>query len=120
MIQSFLLDPYSKSKYWHEKEADKFKLEFEDKSLPNEVKYASKGEILNEFISTFFEYDIYSDPDQDFDRAYAKAINRCFPGRPKQDSNPFYVLEKGFIFRPLSTLSASVARVELFVKETRR
>ena len=111
------IDPYSKSKYWHEKNADKFKFEFANKSFPEEVKYATRGEILNEFISTFFEYNIYSDPDQDFDKAYARAINRCFPGKPRQVNNPFYVLEKGFIFRPLSTLCASVAQLELLVKE---
>ncbi|MEM2146121.1 MAG: hypothetical protein QW279_12220, partial [Candidatus Jordarchaeaceae archaeon] len=56
------LDPYQKNKYWHEKEAYKFKFEFENKCLPKKIRYASRGEILNDFLSTLFEYEIYSNP----------------------------------------------------------
>jgi len=107
------LDPYKKSRYWHEKEAYKFKFNFEDKCLPEKVKNASRGEILNDFLSTFFDYDIYTNPNQSFDKAYARAINRVYPGKPFQKINPFYVLENGFVFRPCSTLTASIVQTEL-------
>jgi hypothetical protein len=106
-------DPYQNSKYWHEKQAYKFKLNFEDKGLPTKVKNASRREILNDFLSTLFEYDIYTDPTQDFDKAYARAINRVYPQKSFQKKNPFYVLENGFVFRPCSTVVASIVQVEL-------
>jgi len=107
------IDPYSKSKYWHEKQAYDFKFEFEEKVLPKDVKNASRGEALSVFSSTFFESNVYASPNQDFDKAYAKAINRCYPGKSSQKSNPFYVLENGFIFRPFGSLASSVVQTEL-------
>ena len=107
------IDPYSKNECWHEKEAYKFKFGFEEKAFPKELKYASRGEVLNDLLSTFFEYDIYSNPDQNFDTAYARAINRCYPGKSNQSSNPFYVLENAFILRPFGTLVPSIVQTEL-------
>lgn len=109
------IDPYSKNYYWHETEAYKFKFQFEEKCLPEEVKNASRGEILGNFFSTFFEYEIYNNPDQDFDKAYAKAKNRCYPGRANQEENPFYVLESGFMNRPADA-TTSVVCTELLLK----
>lgn len=106
------IDPYSKSRYWHETEAYKFKFQFEEQCLPKEIKDASRGEILENFFSTFFEYEIYNNPDQDFDKAYAKAINRCYPGRANQEENPFYLLESSLIDRPADA-TAGVVCVEL-------
>ncbi len=39
------------------------------------------GKDIRGFFSTFFEYEIYNNPDQDFNKAYVKAINRCYPSR---------------------------------------
>ena len=111
------IDPYTKSKYWHEEQAYKFKLEFEDKAFFGDLGYASKGEILDDFASTLFEYDIYSDPRHNFDKAYAMANNRCYPRYSKQIANPFYVLEKGFILRPFSTLMSSIVQTELLSRK---
>jgi len=108
------IDPLSKSYYWHETEAYKFKFQFEEKCLSKEIKNASRGEILGNFLSTFFEYEIYNNPDQDFDKAYAKAINRCYPGRANQEENPFYVIESGFMNRPADA-TASVVCTELLL-----
>lgn len=106
-------DPYQKSRYWHEKQAYKFKFNFENKCLSKDVKYASRGEILNDFLSTFFEYDIYNNPNQNFDKVYTRTINRVYPEKSSQKSNPFYVLENGFVFRPCSTVTASIIQTEL-------
>ena len=110
------IDPLSKSYYWHEKEAYKFKFQFEEKCLPEEIKNASRGEMLGNFLSTFFEYEIYNNPDQDYDKAYAKAINRCYPGRANQGENPFYVIESGFMNRPCDP-TASVVCTELLLPD---
>lgn len=108
------IDPLSESKYWHEKEASKFKFQFEEKCLPEEIKNASRGKRLDNFQTTFFQYEIYNNPDQDFDKAYAKAINRCYPGRANQGKNPFYVIESGFMNRP-AVATASVVCTELLL-----
>jgi len=109
------VDPYTKSRYWHEKEAYKFKFKFEEKCLPEEIKNASRGERLGNFLTTFFEYEIYNNPDQDFDKAYAKAINHCYPGKANQKQNPFYVIEEGFIDRPCDNTTTSVVCTELLL-----
>ena len=110
------IDPYKKSKYWHEKQAYKFKFRFEDGCLSKKIKYAARGEILNTLSSTLFEYDIYTNPNQNFDKAYARAINRVYPGCCFQKNNPFYVLENSFVFRPCSTTIASIVQTELLLR----
>jgi len=107
------INPLSKSRYWHEKQAYKFKFEFEELTLPEKLKDASRGEILRVFLPAFFEWAIHTNPDQDFDEAYAKAINRCYPGRANQNKNPFYVLENGYIFGPGGSVMPSIAEAEL-------
>jgi len=113
------IDPLSKSRYRHEKEACRFKFRFEDKALPKRIRKAARGDILHDFVSTLFEYDIYTNPEQDFDKAYARANNRCYPGKSKQKSNPFYLLENGFIFRPCGTLFRSIVQAELLFERLR-
>jgi len=110
------IDPLTKSRYWHEKQAYKFKFQFEERCLPEKVKNASRGSILGSFLTTFFEYKIHNSPNQDFDKVYAKSINQCYPSRSKQKSNPFYVLENGLILRPCGTITSSVVQAELLLK----
>ncbi|MDO8551787.1 MAG: hypothetical protein Q7S03_03875 [bacterium] len=110
------IDPYSKSSYWHEKEAYKFKFQFEEICLPEEIKNASRGEILGDILSTLFQRDIYNNPNQDFDEAYARAINRCYPDKAKQKKNSFYVLENGLMDRPCDA-TASVVCTELLLEK---
>lgn len=114
------LDPLKKSKYWHEKQAYKFKFDFEEKCLPEKTKDASRGEILGDFLTFFFQYGIYTNPNQDYDKLYAESFNRCYPGKPKQKSNPFYVLENGLIYRPGSGLTASIILAELLLEGINR
>lgn len=110
------IDLLSKSKYYLEKQAYKFKFEFEEPALSEKVKNASRGEVLGDFLTALFEWMIYTNPDQDFDEAYAKAINRCYPNRADQKKNPFYILENGLVLRPCSVVTASVAEAELLSK----
>lgn len=110
------IDPLTKSQYWHAIEACKFEFQFGELCLPKEVKKASKGQILGNFLTAFFEYEIHKNPNQDFDEAYAKAKNRCYP-KANQERNPFYVLENGLIARPCSTILPSVVEATLLSKE---
>lgn len=104
----------SKKRYWHEREAFKTVFEFETLFLPQKVRWASRKRILGDFAHAFFEYEIYRSPNQDFDRLYAKALNRAFPLR-KQNKNPFYVLEDNLIRSPCYTVINSVVETELFL-----
>lgn len=103
------------TRYQMEKEAYEFKFAFEEKCLPKEVKNASRGAILGDFLTAFFEYEIYTNPDRDFDEVYAKAKNRCFP-RADQERNPFYVLDNVLTLSPCSVVTASVVQAELLLK----
>src|SRR3972149_6131819 len=113
------LDLNKKRKFWHEKQAYKFKFEFEEKCLPEKTKNASRGEIFGNFLTAFFQYGIYTNSNQDFDKLYAEAINRCYPGKPKQKSNPFYVLENGLIYRPGGAITSSIVQAELLLKHSK-
>lgn len=73
---------------------------------------------LSGIASTLFEIDVFQNPDQDFDKAYAKAIKRCYP-MFKDASNPFYVLYKRFILRPIGELSTNIIETELYLKEAK-
>jgi len=108
------IDPLSKSKYWQEKQAYQFKFKFEEKCLPEKIKDASRGGLLSDFFTALFEWTIYTNPNQDFDEAYAKTFNRCYPHIAGQKKNPFYVLENGLVLRPCSVVTASVAEAELY------
>ncbi|MFZ5366244.1 MAG: hypothetical protein ACOZBZ_03025 [Patescibacteria group bacterium] len=109
------VDLSTKSRYWKEKEAFRTLFEFEEFALPREVKNASQGQILGDFLTAFFEYEIYTNPNQDFDKLYAQAHNRCHP-QSKQRKNPFYVLENNLVLSPCSVVTTSVAETELLLK----
>jgi len=108
--------PLSKSRYWHEKKAFKFKFKFENLALPKEVKNASRERVLADFLTAFFEHQVYTNPNQDFDKVYAESISRCYPQKPKQKSNPLYVLENSLIFRPCGVATGSVVQAELLAE----
>jgi len=110
------IEPPAKSRYWEEKQAYKTVFEFEEYALPEKVKNASRGLILGDFLTAFFEYEIYTNPDQDFDKLYAQVHNRCRP-QSKQNKNPFYVLENNLVLSPCSVVTASVAEVELLLEK---
>lgn len=111
------IDPSSKTRYWQEKQAYKTVFQFEESALPEKVRNASRGLVLGDFQIAFFEREIYTNPDQDFERAYAEAINRAYPGKATQEKNPFYVLENNLVLRPCSVLTASIAEAELLLEK---
>lgn len=96
--------------YVHEKEAIKTELRFIN-LLPERLKKAALGELLRTFAEGSFECEIYTDPEQDFDKAYARAINRTYE-EAKQEKNPFYVLEKTLVLRPCRATLRSIIYTE--------
>jgi hypothetical protein len=73
---------------------------------------------LSGIASTLFEIDIFQNSDQDFDKVYARAVKRCYP-MFKDTSDPFYVLYKRFILRPLGELTTNIIETELYLKEAK-
>lgn len=103
------VNPLSKSRYWHEKEIIKTEQEFEEILLPQRIREILEVDLLRTFSQTLFEHQIYNNPGADFDKLYAKVINRCYLGASQRE-NPFYVLDSYLIARPVCTVVYSVAK----------
>lgn len=109
-------NPHKLPKYSQELKADKFTHKFIKRHISDEHQKVIRYNELQMITSTLFEIDIFTNDQQDFDKAYARAINRCYP-MTHQTKNPFYVLYKRFVFRPMGELMSSMTEVELYLKE---
>lgn len=103
------IDPDTKSSYWHEQEAIKKELEYEN-SLPEKVINVNRDRILYHYVLTSFEKSIYTSS-IDPDIAYAKAHNEIYGA--KQDKNPFYVLNYFLVDMPCYSAVYSIVYTEL-------
>lgn len=72
--------------------------------------------VLVGITMTLFQIDIFTNPNQDFDKAYARAINRCYP-MAHQTENPFYVLDQNIILTPMWSLMSNMIEMELYLKD---
>lgn len=72
--------------------------------------------LLSTIASTLFEIDIFTNERQDYDKAYARAVNRCYP-MTHQTENPFYVFYKRFVLSPMDELMSSMIEMELYLKD---
>jgi len=70
-------------------------------------------EILYFFLNTLFESQIYKNPDQDFEKAYANAHNIVTVGRAKQKTNWAYILDTFFVEYPCYSTNYSVIYSDL-------
>lgn len=104
------LEPKDKSKYWHERQAVRTALKFVD-SLPENLRRAALGGVLLKLTDALFEIETYTHPNQDFDKVYAQAFNRCYPDA-RQTRNPFYVLMETNISRPCASVLQGVVHIE--------
>ena len=104
--------PNTKSRYWREYEAIKVQLKLQKILLPPEALNAIEANYLRTLLTTLFEYEIHTHPDENFDQLYAKVINRCFL-KAHQTRNPFYTINYYLINRPGCTLTTSIALTEL-------
>ncbi|MEA2020286.1 MAG: hypothetical protein U9M98_00945, partial [Patescibacteria group bacterium] len=101
--------PWSKGRYWHEKEAIKMGVDFERLFLPQWIQKIARIDLLRTFTQSLFERKVYNNPSADFDQIYAEVINRCYL-EANQQENPFYVLDNYLVGRPCNTVMFSVAR----------
>lgn len=98
-------DPESKKDYWHENQALNAELSFE-KTLPQKERNIVRDRITHHFVLTFFEHSIYTNPNQDFKKVFAKANRLCYP--TKQKENPFFLLDTFLINKPCYSTNYSV------------
>jgi hypothetical protein len=111
--------PFNLPKYIEEYSAIEFTHKFINKEISKKEQKLIRYNQLYSLSSTLFEIDILTNDKQDFDKAYARAINRCYP-KAKQTSNPLYLFENNFITRPLMGLIYNIIKVELYLKEAER
>jgi len=104
-------------KYLTEYSAIEFTHKFIKKEISKRRQKLIRYNLLHTLASTLFEIDIFTNDKQDFDKAYAKAINRCYP-MAQQKKNPLYVFNNRFIFRALGMLIHNIVNVELYLEET--
>lgn len=108
--------PFNLPKYIQDYSAIEFTHSFIKREISERDQEFIRYNLLHILADILFEIDIYTNDNQDFDKVYARAINRCYPNA-KQTRNPLYVFEKRFIFSPLSALIHSMANVELYLKD---
>ncbi len=93
--------------YRDEKEAIRVELKYL-KTLPENIQNVVLTEKLLTYATGFFEKEIYTNPNQDFAKAYARSIQKIHPEIDIQ-SNPLYVFNTHLIKYPCySTVYAAI------------
>ncbi len=109
------IDPKSKSYYYHELRAIEMEMKFID-LLSHDAKEARIGNFLYTFANTFFEHEIYKNPECDYDIAYAESRNKVCP-QMRQTRNPFYLLNTFLVEYPCYSTIYSVIYNSLLNKK---
>jgi len=108
--------PHTLPKYLQEYSAIEFTHSFIKREISKRRQKLIKYNLLSTLACTLFEIDIFTNDQQDFGKAYARAINRCYP-MASQTKNPLYVFNKRFILRPLGMLIFHMVNMELYLKD---
>ena len=82
------------------------------KKFSSSVYQAQMSEVLNIFVETLFQIEMFKDPDQNLARLYAKTYNYCFP-KAKQTENYTYLIKFNTVFQPLRHLPHAIALVKV-------
>ncbi|MDP3013978.1 MAG: hypothetical protein Q8M92_07040 [Candidatus Subteraquimicrobiales bacterium] len=104
------------SKYLQDYSAIEFTHKFIRREISEKGQMLIKYNMLHDLVYTLFEIEVFVNDKQDFDIAYAKAINRCYP-TARQTENPLYVFDSRFIVRPLGMLIQNMVDMELYLKK---
>jgi len=108
------INPLEKGIYWREKKALEIEMKLLKKLSPTLYK-ALFGEFLIVFRRVLFEIQLYSNPQQDLGKLYARTFNQCFK-KAKQKNNPLYILDEDISSRPFSSLPHAIAQGEILKK----
>lgn len=109
-------NPNKLSIYHSEYKANKFVYKILRAYVDRKTQEVIRYNLLSDLAFALFQIEIYTDDKQNFDVAYARAINKCYP-MARQKKNPFYVLNKDLIISPLEDLIDCMAFVEFYVKD---
>lgn len=109
-------DPNHLPVYLLEREADKSTLNFIRSQAPEKTQKVFKYDLLHTITFALFAIDIYTNDQQDFDVAFAKAVNRCYL-KAHQIKNPFYVFETPLDF--MDDLMRSINYVEFYLEDAK-
>jgi hypothetical protein len=108
------IDVHKVPKFEKEYEAEVFERKFIKENFSERSYNYYHYNKLQTIVATLFEIEVFTKPDQDYDVVYANAIKRCYPAY-SENENPFYVIYKRFIMRPMGGLTASTIETELFL-----
>jgi len=108
--------PHALPKYLQEYSAIEFTYNFIKKEISERRQKLIRYNLLSTLACTLFEIDVFTNDKQDFDKAYAGAINRCYPVA-RQTKNPLYVFNKRFILQPLGMLIFHMVNIEFYLKD---
>lgn len=108
--------PYNLPVYLQESSAEEFTFKFIKKHIPEKTQKIIRYNLLHTLACTLFEIEIFKNDKQNFDKAYAKAINRCYL-KANQTKNPLYIFNKRFIFQPLGMLIPNIIKADLYLKD---
>lgn len=111
------IDPHKLSKYEQEVEANKFMHKFIKRNISEQHQKVLRYNTLLGLSGTLFEINTFRNDQQDYAKAYAKAVRHCYPPTG-QKSNPFYVLHNRLITSPLGELMSSIIEVSLYLRES--
>lgn len=104
-------NPLGEGVYLREKEALETGHAFMER-LSKPLYQAIFGESLLLFRRILFEVSLYTNPNQDLSKLYAKTFNRCFQ-RAKQNINPLFILDEYIVLKPFSTLPHAIAHASV-------
>lgn len=96
-------------------EADKFTFNFVKTQAPEKTQKVFRYDLLRTITFALFAIDIFTNDQQDFDIAFAKAVNKCYL-KAHQSKNPFYVFMD--ITSLMEDLMHSINYVEFYLEYT--
>lgn len=95
-------------------EANKFTLNFVKTQTPERIQKYFRYNLLRTITFALFAIDIYTNDHQDFDQAFARAVNRCYL-KANQTKNPFYVFVEPITL--MEDLMESINYIELYLQD---
>lgn len=110
-------DPNNLSGYLLGYEGEKFTFNFIKTQISKESQDIIRYDLLHDITFALFAIDIYTNDQQDFDSAFARAANRCYL-KTHQSNNPFYIFNDQFFNVPFKDLMHCMNYIEFYLKGT--
>lgn len=99
-------------------EGDKFAFKFIKCYDSEEILKTIRYGLLVRLTFALFTIDIFANDDQNYDEAFARAVNRCYL-RARQKNNPFYVFGESIVSLPMEDVIKSMNFIEFYLKDTK-